>query len=687
MKRYFSIAVLFLLMVSTVSAQLDRTTPPEPGPAPEVKIGDYKTFTLSNGLTVIVVENHKVPMITYSLTLDVILPRENDAVGYIQLAGDLLRAGTTNRTKAEIDEAVDFIGATLQTHSKGIYGRSLSKHSEQLLEVMSDVLLNPTFPREELDKLVTQYKTAIQANKEESRAIAENVAGILVYGKDDPYGEIMTENTLDNVTVELCKNYYTSYFRPNEAYLVIVGDISVKDAKKQAGKYFGDWKEGPVPQNLFPYPACYEQPKVAIANKEGANQSTVMVTHEVMLMPGHPDAIKARVMNQILGGGSFNARLFQNLREDKGFTYGAYSRLESDERVGRFTAAADVRTSVTDSALTEILKEMERMRSEPVSDEELQLVKNVIAGEFGRSLEDPQTVARFALNIERYDLPKDYYETYLKKVESVTKDDVREAAMKYLKPGQAVILAVGNVSAIEEKMKKFSPSQEVTQYDYYGNVVEKKAVSGDVKASDVIEKYIEAIGGREALNEVDDLKMVMGMEVQGMALEVNLFQKRPGKLYQETVMNGNVVSKQVFDGEKGKMQSPMGEQVIEGEALTQMKESAKIFPELTYMKDGVKLKIEGIENVDGKETYKVVVTKPSGTVSSVFYGVEDGLKYKEVAQTPQGAVSTTFADYEVVDGILFPMTMKQVMGPQSFDIQIKSVELNTGIEDSRFEVN
>jgi predicted Zn-dependent peptidase/outer membrane lipoprotein-sorting protein len=687
MKRYFSIAVLFLLMVSTVSAQLDRTTPPEPGPAPEVKIGDYKTFTLSNGLTVIVVENHKAPVVSYSLTLDVTLPREDNAVGYVQVAGELLRAGTTNRSKAEIDEAVDFIGATLQTHSKGIYARSLSKHSELLLEIMSDVLLNPTFPQEELDKLVTQYKTAIQANKEESRAIAENVAGVLVYGKDDPYGEIVTENTLDNVTVELCKNYYTSYFRPNEAYLVIVGDISVKDAKRQVRKYFGDWEEGSVPQNLFPYPACYEQPQVAIANKEGANQSTVMVTHEVMLTPGHPDAIKARVMNQILGGGSFNARLFQNLREDKGFTYGAYSSLESDERVGRFTAAAEVRTSVTDSALTEILKEMERIRSEPVSDEELQLVKNVISGEFGRSLEDPLTVARFALNIERYGLPKDYYETYLQKVESVTKDDVREAALKYLKPGQAVILAVGNVSAIEEKMKKFSPSQKVTQYDYYGNVVEKKAVSGDIKASEVIEKYIDAIGGSEALTGVDDLKMVMEMEVQGMALQVNLFQKRPDKLYQETVMNGNVVSKQVFDGEKGKMQSPMGDQVLEGEALTQMKESAKIFPELTYVKDGVKLKMKGMENVDGKETYKIVVTKPSGTESSVFYGVEDGLKYKEVAQTPQGTVSTTFADYEDVEGILFPMTMKQVMGPQNFDIQIKSVELNTGIEDSRFEVN
>ncbi|MGQ1889426.1 M16 family metallopeptidase [Thermophagus sp. OGC60D27] len=686
MKRYISIILLLVLMVSVVSAQIDRSTPPVPGPAPEVQIGDYKTFKLPNGLTVIVVENHKVPVVSYSLSFDVTLPREGQATGYIQLAGELLRAGTTNRSKAEIDEAVDFIGATLQTYSKGIYARSLSKHSEELLNVMSDVLLNPTFPKDELDKLVTQYKTSIQANKEEPRAIAENVASVLIYGKDDPYGEMMTEETLDNITPDLCKNYYDSYFRPSKAYLVVVGDISVKEAKKQAKQYFGKWKNAPVPQNLFPYPNCYDEPKVVIANKEGANQSMVMVTHEVMLTPGHPDAVKARVMNAILGGGSFNARLFQNLREDKAFTYGAYSQLESDERVGRFTASAEVRTSVTDSAITEILKEMERMRDELVTDEELQLVKNIISGQFGRSLEDPQTVARFALNIQRYNLPRDYYEKYLQRVEQVTKEDVREMAMKYLKPERAVILAVGDAASIKNKMEKFSPSKVVEEYDYYGNLVEKKAVSDKVDASEVIAAYIDAVGGKQVLDQVNDLKMKMAMEMQGMPIEINFYQKKPNKLCQETLMNGNVVSMQVFDGEKGKVKTPMGEQMLEGEALTNMKESARLFPELDYLNDNARLEIEGIESINGVDAYKVVVTKPSGMKSSLFFGVEDGLKYKEVSQTIQGTIATIFEKYEEVNGILFPSVLKQTMGPQMFEIQVKSVEINSGIEDSRFEV-
>jgi zinc protease len=688
MKRLFSISAILLISIM-VSAQLDRSTPPDPEPAPEVQIGDYKKFTLKNGLTVIVVENNKVPVLSYSLTLDVTLPRENEAAGYIDLAGELLRSGTTNRSKTEIDEAIDFIGATLSTHSKGIYGRSLTKHSDNLLEIMSDVLLNPAFAQEELDKLIKQYKTGIQANKEEPRAIAQNVARTLVYGKDDPYGEIMTEETLDNITTDKCRNFYETYFRPNEGYLVIVGDISVRKAKKQARKYFGDWEKAPVPKNSFDYPDTYSEPKVAIANKDGANQSTIMVTHDIKLTPGHPDAVKVRVMNQILGGGSFNARLFQNLREDKGYTYGAYSNLESDERVGRFTASAQVRTSVTDSALTQILLEMEKLRDEPVNDDELQLVKNVLAGSFGRSLEDPQTVARFALNIERYDLPDDYYETYLQKVESVTKEDVHAMSGKYLNPDGAVIIAVGNVAAIEEKMKSFSPSKTVTQYDYYGNPVERKEVSKDISAQSIIDSYIEAIGGEEKLKSVEDLKMemTMNMEAQGMTLQIKSYRKAPNKAYTQISAQGNVFSTHIFDGQRGKVKSPMGEQMPEGEALTQMKENAVMFPELTLDNEGVEMEVDGIETVDGKETYKIVVTKTSGNTSTFFYGVEDGLKYKEIMQSVQGPISVTYSDYQTVQGIKFPGAIKQVVGPQTLDMDIKSIAVNEGVDDSLFVID
>jgi predicted Zn-dependent peptidase/outer membrane lipoprotein-sorting protein len=623
-------------------------------------------------------------MVSYSLSLDIEPPLEGDAAGYVQIAGKMMRAGTTNHTKAEIDETIDFIGATLSTSSKGIFARSLTRHSDELLGLMSDILFNPAFPQEELDKIIKQETTGIQGAKDDPGYIASNIAGMLLYGKDDPYGEIETEQTLANVTIDKCRNYYNTYFRPNVAYLVIVGDITPKEAKSQARKYFGSWKEASVPMNYHQYPLGYNEPKVVIANKEGANQSTIEVTHTLMLPPGNPDEIKASLMNQVLGGGSFNARLFQNLREDKAFTYGAYSNLDSDERVGSFSASAKVRTSVTDSAIHEILIEMNRMRTELVSDEDLALVKNVLIGSFSRSLEDPQTIARFARNIAQYNLPKNYYETYLGKVEAVTPQEIQTMAEKYLHPDNAIILAVGNADEIREKMVAFSPSGSVTQYDYYGNIVEKKAAAENVTPQEIVANYLKAIGGTQALQSVKDIETVSAMTVQGMPLEIISAQKAPNKICVETIMQGNTVSKQIFDGEKGKVISPMGEQELQGEMLQYMQESALLFPELTYATRKVKMEIMGVETIDGKDLYKLKITSPSGKNSTLFFGVKDGLKYKEVVDSPQGSVSSLYNNYKKVEGILLPMTMKQTMGPQSFDIEVKSVKVNEGIDDSRF---
>ena len=683
MRKIFS-SIILSLFVTGLFAQLDRTTPPAAGPAPKINIGEYKKFELPNGLKVFVIENHKLPMVAYSLNLELDPIFEGDAAGYTALAGDLMRAGTSSKTKAQIDDAVDFIGATLSTSSQGIYARSLKKHSSTLLDIMSDVLMNPVFPQEELDKSLKQMKTALQAEKDDPGSIAGNVSKTLRYGINDPYGELITEQTLDNITVDKLKTYHHTYFRPNVAYLVIVGDITLKEAKSQAKNYFGKWENASVPKNYFELPKAYEQPKVAVANKDGANQSTIQVTHIVHLTPGHPDAIKASVMNQILGGGSFNARLFQNLREDKAFTYGAYSSLSTDKRIGAFSASAQVRTSVTDSALTEILYEMNRMRNELVPDEDLQLVKNMMNGSFSRSLEDPQTIARFALNIERYNLPADYYTTYLEKLAAVTAEDVKAMANKYLKPDQAIILAVGDVAKITDKMKAFSPKGEVTQYDFYGKEVVKTDAPADVTAEAIIEKYVQTIGGEEALLSVKDVITKASMEMQGMKININTTQKAPNKVLLEMVMGGNTISRQVFDGQKGKVVSPMGEQVLEGAMLDEMKESASIFPELEFKSNGTKMELAGVEDVDGQKAYKVQITRPSGKTVTTFYSVADGLKIKEVAPSPQGTVTTSYANYQSFGGILMPTAMKQSVGPQSFDIVVSSIEINSGVEDIIF---
>ncbi|MBN2773610.1 MAG: insulinase family protein, partial [Prolixibacteraceae bacterium] len=437
--------ILFLLFIVlttlNLNAQLDRSIRPKPGPAPKIQLGDYELFTLNNGLKVIVVENHKVPRVTYQVTLDIDPVQEGAQAGYVSITGNLLRAGTTTKSKADIDEAIDFIGASLNTYSTGVSGSVLKKFSDDFLKIMSDVLLNPSFPEEELEKLKTQNISAIQTAKNDAGSIADNISSVLMYGENHPYGEVVSEKSIGNITLENCKNYYKEFFKPNVAYLIIVGDITLKEAKKQANEYFGKWEKADVPTHNYAFPELNTTPRVAISNRDGAVQSMIEVSYPINFKPGNPDAIKASVMNTILGGGGTATRINANLREDKAYTYGAYSRLNSDKLVGSFSASGEVKGEATDSAMFELLYEIKRMVNESVDTETLEKYKNMMAGSFARSLEQPSTIARFALNIERYNLPKDYYANYLENLSKVSVDDVLQMAKKYLKPDQANIIA------------------------------------------------------------------------------------------------------------------------------------------------------------------------------------------------------------------------------------------------------
>lgn len=674
-----------LVIAFSSSAQLDRSQMPAAGPAPKINIGKAKTFELKNGLKVIVVENHNVPVISYTLSLDIDPILEGDKVGYVSMAGDLMRSGTNSKSKSEIDEAVDFIGASLSTRASGIYASSLKKHSDELLDLMTDVLYNPVFPQEELDKSIKQTLTAIKSQKDDPGAIVDNVSDAILFGKNHPYGEVMSEETVENITVDDLKRYYETYYRPNVAYLVIVGDITVKEAKKQAKTYFAKWEKKDVPTHKYDAPKVLDKPFVAVANKDGATQSTVSVSYTLDMKPNHPDVIKARVMNGILGGG-MNGRLTQNLREDKAWTYGSYSSIDTDELTGSFSASAKVRTSVTDSSFTEMLYEMKQMTTDAVTQEDLDLVKNSMTGSFSRSLESPSTVARFALNIQKYNLPEDYYETYLEKLSAVTLEDVKAMAAKYITPDNALLLAVGNVPEMKKTLKPFSSTGEVIMYNYYGDVVKSMPLPAGLTADKVVADYVAAIGGAEAVNAVNNYSMEGSMNVQGMALNMNIYNSRPNKTCIETLMQGNVVSKQVCNGEAAKMISPMGEQNIEGEMLENMKVEALVFPETNYAELGFTYELLGTEDVDGQDTYKVKMLNPTGKETTLFFSRETGLKVKEISQTPQGAVTSVYNEYTEVKGVKFPKAITQSVGPQSFDIVFETIKVNEEIDANKFEI-
>ncbi|HMX40764.1 MAG TPA: pitrilysin family protein, partial [Saprospiraceae bacterium] len=508
-----------------------RKAAPQAGAAPKIQIGKAETFRLDNGLSVILVENHKLPQVSYRIFVDYDPVLEKEAAGYVELMGEMLNKGTATRSKAQIDEAVDFIGASLSSDANGVNGSSLSKHSDQLLTLLSDVLLHPTFPAEEFEKVKRRTQSGLAQSKDDPEAIRTRVSALLNYGRNHPYGETMTEETLQKVTLDQMKTHYQTYFKPNIAYLVIVGDINRARAEQQAKQYFGAWAKGTVPEHTYAMPAAPAKAQVSFVNKPGAVQSSIGVTYPVDLKPGTDAAIRARVANTILGA-YFNSRVNANLREGHGWTYGAGSTLQPDELVGLFRGGADVRNMVTDSSLTEFIKEMNRMRDEPVGDVELQVVKNVITGSFSRSLEEPGTAAQFALNTARYKLPADYYEKYLQVLQSVSAADVQAIAKKYITADRANIVVVGNQAEVAEKLKPFAASGQINYYDPYGNPVaapSSSAIPAGMSAEKVIEDYVNAIGGKAKIGQLKDLYSKATMAAGGQTLSIQTWQKGGNK--------------------------------------------------------------------------------------------------------------------------------------------------------------
>ncbi|OQA00144.1 MAG: Peptidase M16 inactive domain protein [Bacteroidetes bacterium ADurb.Bin408] len=651
-----------------------------------MQIGQYQTAVLPNGLKVFIVENSKLPTITLSLLFDYDPILEKDKCGLSDITGQILKTGTTTRTKAQIDDEIDFIGASISTGATSINASSLSKHKEKLFEIVSDIIINAKFVESEFEKAKSQMLSSLAMEKNSPDAISNRLSKLLIYGKDHPYGESPTEATLNNISLKDCENLFKTYFRPNISYLAIVGDVKKEDVLPLIEKYFGKWEKAEVPKHSYKTPQTPAKTTVSIVDRPSAVQSSVTVMFPVELKPGTDDAVKARLMNAILGGST--SRLFDNLREKHGFTYGAYSSLSPDKLIGEFSASSEVRNSVTDSAITEILFEINRIIKEPVSEKEITLHRNETAGSFALSLEKPQTIASFALNIERYNLDKDFYKNYLKKLESVTINDLQQNAQKFLKPQNAHILVVGKAEEVAEKIKKFAPDGIINYYDDEGNAYDpnkklKPAPEG-LTAETVLENYLNAIGGRKNLVKVKDITKIYSTLMQGMLIEMKMYQKAPNKMYVEVGAGGMILSKQTYDGVKAVSSVPMmGEtKELEGDELESLKLEAIINLELDYAKNGIKIQLLGIEDINGSEAYKVEIQSPSGKKSYDYFDTKSSLKVRSIGDSGQ----SNFSDYKEIKKIKYPGKITQDMEGQTIKFELKSVEVNKKLDDKLFTI-
>jgi zinc protease len=687
MKKYIFLGASAFAFV-TSQAQVDRSIVPTAGKAPVINIKESEVFTLDNGITVILSENHKIPEVSFNLVMGSDPVVEGSKVGVSELMGQLLTSGTAKRTKDVMDNEIDFIGASLSASGSNVFMTCLTKHISKGTDLMADAAMNSIFPESEFTRIVTQAESGLMNIKSSPEEMASNAVKKSIFGASHSRGEMMTEMSIKNITRNDVLEYYKVFFTPKGAYLVVVGDITRAELEKIAKDKFGSWKGGDKITFENPKPKPITGTNVVFVNQPGAVQSNISLAFPLDLKQGDKDILAFNVLEQIFGGGGFSTRLMKNVREDKGYTYGAYGRGSISPYGSYFSTSGAFRNEVSDSAITEMLKELNIITNETVTDAELKSVLATMAGSFGRSLESPQTVANFALNTIRYNLPKDYYQTYLTRLAAVTKDDVLDAAQKFFNAKRCNVIVVGN-SDILPQLAKLDSDGKIEKVDEFGDA-KKEIMASDLTKEQFIAKYADVmVAGKNAkakaktLKKIKNYVVIMEGSVQGTVLAMTRAYIAPSK--EVSTMSvpsmGMVVQSSAFDGKKG-YQSNMqeGKKDLTAEEIAQQQKSMGLVPEMNYLIAGMAYEMVGIEEVNGKKFYVLKTNDGSGDTFS-YYDVTTMMKMKSVS-SPKGpdgtvtTVTTTFDDYKQINGLYFAHKTVINAGEQVLPMTAKSITVN-----------
>ena len=427
-----------------------------------VKLPRPRQIKLANGLTILVLEQHKLPTVAFTLWVETgALADPKDLPGLAKATAEMLREGTAHRSSAQLAADVDGLGASLGASAdfcadtSTISASGLSESVDRLLELMSDVVLNPTFPPDEFSIYQKRQLAQVEQMRSRSAFLAQERLHQVLYGDFAAAVVSATPQSLKTMSPAQLKDFHDRYYVPNNALLGVVGDVQFDQVVSLIQKHFGAWKSNPVaPPDLgkISPPAAS---KVTLVDRPDSVQTNILAG-AIALRRADPDFIPLTVMNRVVGGGA-SARLFLNLREKHGYTYGAYSSFTSDIYPGVWRANTEVRNAVTDGSLHELMEEFKRIRTEPVPETELAEARGAIVASFALSLEQPSTLLNFWMTADYYRLPQDYWDRYPEQVAKVSSEVVQRAAKKYVDLDHLQIVCVGDGKQIKEALKKYGP--------------------------------------------------------------------------------------------------------------------------------------------------------------------------------------------------------------------------------------
>ena len=437
---------------------LDRSRPPEVGAPRSMRLPEPARFTLSNGLPVVLVERHELPVVSLQLLLmGGATSLTGEHAGLAALTADMIDEGTPTRTALEVATELERLGASFSS-TAGVDASQvelvvLRHRLEQALDLMAEIVTAPTFPEAELERVRDERVTRVLQDLDEPRALANNAFATVLYGPDHPYGAPLlgTRASLESLTRDDVVGFYRRHYHAGNATLLVAGDVEADSLRAMLEARFGGWEAGPPARAAAPQAQGLDAPRIVIVDRPGAAQSEIRVG-KVAVERATADYFALTALNTVLGG-SFTSRLNAKLREEKGYTYGAGSGFAMRRSPGPFVAQAAVHTPVTDSAVAVFLEEIRRIRDARVPDDELERAKRYVALRLPQRFETVGDLTARLAETAVYDLPDDYWSAYVERLLAVDAAAVQRAARDHLDPGRMIVVVAGDRAAIEAPLR------------------------------------------------------------------------------------------------------------------------------------------------------------------------------------------------------------------------------------------
>ena len=659
---------------------------PQPLAATPFTFPAYTEFDLDNGLHVYVVENHQVPTVTFSLVI-----RGGEAKdpvgksGMVSMMADMLGKGTTSRTAQQTSDALDGVGARISANTVGesitVSGAALVKHSDLLFTILAEQLTQATFPEDEFAKLKEQYLASVASQRGNAGELAQALSRKVVYGFSSPLAQRQTEASVNAITREDLTSFYAQHLAPNIASMAVVGDVNPAEVKKMLNKKLAAWKSNPsVPMVQLP-DQDVAPAGVYFVPRPGSVQSSIVVGAAI---PGvsNPDHLALNVATSYFGSG-FGSILFETLRETYSYTYSPFGYVTRGGSYNRLSTGAEVRSSVTDSALNVILTEVSRIAAEGPDPVKLERRIALMAGQYRLAFEEPATVAAILQNAWLSRVPLKDATTYDKRLEQVGFADVQKAVRKYYSPFQLRIAVVGSPE-IKSKLEQFGPIYEYTLDLEPATADDYEPVSMSV--ADVVKAHRSALGG-DAVDAVSAAAMTgtATMKMQGRSMNGTVTRKMmvPNKEF-ASINLGMMRQEQWFNGSQGWVSLNGGAPgEMKPEEVAKAAAETRLFPGLALTENGVKAKVLGKK---GNELF-VAVTMESGSEQTMVFDATSMLllRVEKVEPTPQGPITNLekFMNYTAVNGVQFPLQVVTQNSIYSLTYDL-SVQVNTGVTDADF---